>query len=159
MLLSAVSLTVGEPARPLDSYVIKPLRWEEDYAHYQAPAYAGFLERWKRIAVSEEGAFVSFGGEARMRTERYDEPLFGTRGAQDFTSTFVSNAAGSARDKKDAALLRRHVGHGPVRFGLALGNRGVHGACAYRALYNRADVGRRQSHAIEPEVRTLTVLV
>lgn len=89
LLLGAASLAAGEPALAQEGYVIKPLRWDEDYARYQAPAHATFPETWKHVSLSEAGAFGSFGGEARARTETYDEPLFGMRGLPDFTSTAI----------------------------------------------------------------------
>jgi hypothetical protein len=68
-----------------DPYVIKPLRWEEDYSRYQPPADANLPERLKRVALGD--GFVSFGGEARWRVEHTEATLFGVRGAPDFTSS------------------------------------------------------------------------
>ncbi|MDX2235773.1 MAG: alginate export family protein [Hyphomonadaceae bacterium] len=68
-----------------EAYAIKPLRWEEDYSWLAGIERPDGVPAFKYVALGE-GAWASFGVEARARVETYDEPLFGLRGASDFVS-------------------------------------------------------------------------
>jgi hypothetical protein len=86
-LLASTPAVAQAPAaaQGSDPYVIRPLRWEEDYSWRAHPAIASNMPAFKYVPLAG-GGHASFGFEARYRVEAYDEPLFGRFGAADFTS-------------------------------------------------------------------------
>lgn len=66
---------------------ISVYRWLEDYAYLgrlDRPQHG--IENLKYLPLGDNGAYVSFGGEYRIRLESVDEPLYGLVPIDDFNS-------------------------------------------------------------------------
>jgi hypothetical protein len=77
------------------------LRYNEDWSLLQdSSQYTDWLDPVKFIPLGGTNIYVSFGGEARLKYERYDEPVFNQKPADN-----------------DGFLLQRYLLHADVRLG------------------------------------------
>jgi hypothetical protein len=71
------------------AYTPKMFRWDEDYRFLRDQAGLAFFPyRLKYLPLGADAErYLSFGGEYRLRVDRYDHPDFGLHGGSDFSST------------------------------------------------------------------------
>src|SRR5258706_460177 len=73
----AVALDAEEPA-------FQTLRYNEDWSFLQdSSRRADWLDPLKFIPLQSTNVYVSFGGEARLKYERYEEPVFNQKPADE----------------------------------------------------------------------------
>jgi hypothetical protein len=97
LLLMTCTTTMSGAERP----TFQTLRYNEDWSFLHDPARrAEWLDALKFISLDGTNVYVSFGGEARLKYERYDEAVFN----QQPTDT-------------DGFLLQRYLVHADVHLG------------------------------------------
>jgi hypothetical protein len=98
--LSLLLITSGA-AFGADRPSFQTLRYNEDWSILRGPPrHADWLDPVKFLPFDGTSAYVSFGGEARLKYEYYDEPAFNQRPADD-----------------DGFLLQRYLLHGDLHLG------------------------------------------
>jgi hypothetical protein len=84
----ALAICVAAPAAASDRYVIKLIRWEEDYSYLAAQSSKPHgLERLKFIPLSMDRKFwLSLGGQVRNRVDVIDNSQFGLHPVASYTT-------------------------------------------------------------------------
>src|SRR2546423_9871403 len=95
LMMTCTSMSAAE--RP----TFQTLRYKEDWSFLHDPSRrTDWLDPVKFIPLDGTNVYVSFGGEARLKYERYDEPVLNQKPAD-----------------KDGFLLQRYLLHADVQLG------------------------------------------
>ncbi len=88
VLFAGLGITARAGIAAPASYPIKLFRWDEDYSFLRGKQDLPFPLSLKYVPLggAEEFAYVSFGGEYKLRIESYDRPNFALNHAQDFSA-------------------------------------------------------------------------
>jgi hypothetical protein len=107
IILCAALTTSAAPGRGVEPYAIQPLRWEEDYSYLRHREDLPFPLSLKYLTLPIDHAFVSIGGEYRVKLESYDAPNFGLTHTPNYAA--LSNRVLAHADIHTGSLVRVFV--------------------------------------------------